>query len=53
MWSDDKSQLLLNVTHEFKVKPLMNGTDWESMRSKYADIMELFKKELQEWRPGR
>ena len=52
MWSDDECELLLNVTHEYKVKQLMNGTDWESVRSKYSDILELFKKEIPEVEEG-
>lgn len=46
IWSDDESELLLSITHEYKVKQLLKGTDWESVRSKYADILALFKKEL-------
>ena len=52
MWSDDECELLLNVTHEYKIKQLMNGTDWESVRSKYSDILELFKKEIPEVEEG-
>ena len=43
---DDEAELVLTVTHEYKIKHLVEGTCWESVRSKYADIVELFKKEL-------
>ena len=46
IWSDDECELLLSITHEYKVKQLLKGTDWESVRSKYADILALYKKEL-------
>lgn len=46
VWSDDEAELLLNVTHDYKIQHLVNGTCWESVKSKYADIMELFRKEL-------
>ena len=46
IWSDDECELLLSVTHEYKVKQLLKGTDWESVRSKYVDIVALYKKEL-------
>ena len=36
----------------YKIKQLMNGTDWESVRSKYSDILELFKKENLEIKEG-
>ena len=46
VWTDDEAELLLTVTHDYKIKHLVEGTCWESVRSKYADIVELFKKEL-------
>ena len=45
-WTDDEAELLLNVTHEYKIKQLTDGTCWESVRSKYGDILEMYKKEL-------
>ena len=42
IWSDDEVELLLSVTHEYKVKKAAESTDWESIRSKYKDIFELF-----------
>lgn len=46
VWTDDEAELLLNVTHEYKVQQLAEGTCWESVRSKYGDILELFRGEL-------
>ena len=46
IWTDDKAELLLSVTHEYKVQQFVDGTCWESVRSKYVDILELFRKEL-------
>ena len=46
VWTDDEAELLLNVTHNYKVQQLVEGTCWESVRSKYVDILELFKNEL-------
>ena len=40
-WTDDKVELLLKVTHDYKVSKACEGTDWESIQSKYADIFEL------------
>ena len=45
-WSDDEAELLLTVTHEYKVKKVAEGIDWESVKSKYSDILELMKNEL-------
>ena len=42
----------MNVAHDYKIKQLMNGTDWENVRSKYSDILELFKKEIPEIEEG-
>ena len=46
LWTDDEALLLLNVTHDYKVQHLVDGTCWESVKSKYVDILELFRKEL-------
>ena len=45
-WTDDKAQLLLEVAHDYKVQHLAEGIRWESVKTKYADILELFHKEL-------
>ena len=36
----------MSVTHDYKIQHLVDGTCWESVKSKYADILELFRKEL-------
>ena len=46
LWTDDEALLLLNVTHDYKVQHLVDGTCWGSVKSKYVDILELFRKEL-------
>lgn len=43
---DDEAELLLTVTEEFKVSKQQEGIDWESVKSKCADIFELFRNEL-------
>ena len=39
-------ELLLNVTHQFKVQQLTEGISWELVKSKYTDILALLKNEL-------
>ena len=38
VWTDNEAEL--------KIKHLVEGACWESVQSKYMDIVELFKKEL-------
>ena len=45
-WTDDEAELLLTVTNEYKVSKVAEGVDWESVKSKYSDIMELMQQEL-------
>ena len=33
------AELLLKVTHEYKVLKSVEGVDWESAQSKYSDIL--------------
>ena len=47
-WSDDEVELLLNVTYEYKTSKAAESTDWESIKSKYSDIFNLFKERLPE-----
>nr|XP_055075109.1 uncharacterized protein LOC129454573 [Misgurnus anguillicaudatus] len=42
VWTDDEVEMLLNVTHEYKVNKINENVDWESCQSKYADILALF-----------
>ena len=46
VWTDDEAELLLNVTIEYKTAKAAESVDWESVKSKYADIFELFKAQL-------
>ena len=46
IWTDDEAQLLLDVAHDFKLQHLSEGICWESVKSKYSDILDLFRKEL-------
>ena len=41
-WTDDKVELLLNVSNEYKVSKASESVDWESVKSKYSDIYDLF-----------
>jgi len=46
-WTDDEAELLLSVTHEYKVKKSVEEcVDWESVKSKYDDILALFHEAL-------
>ena len=38
--------MLLTVTHEYKVAKVAEGVDWESVKSKYSDILQLMQEEL-------
>ena len=46
-WTDDESELLLNLTLEYKTEKSLDSIDWESIRSKYNDIHERFVAHLQ------
>lgn len=46
VWTDDESELLLNVTLEYKVAKAAENVDWESVRSKYQDILDRMKAQL-------
>ena len=45
-WSDDEVELLLKVTHDYKVLKASEGVDWESVQSKYSDICKRMTDEL-------
>jgi len=38
-WTDDEAELLLRVTLDYKASKAGEGTDWESVQSKYSDIL--------------
>ena len=46
VWTDDEVELLLKVTHKYKVKKAGESVDWESVRSKYSDLWEQLKLQL-------
>lgn len=45
-WTDNEADLLLTVTHSYKVIKIMEDVDWKSVKTKYDDIMALMKEEL-------
>lgn len=45
-WTEDEAELLLKVTHEYKVKTADENVVWESVHSKYSDIWEQRKWQL-------
>ena len=48
VWTDDEAELLLSVTLDYKVQQLAEGTAWESVKTKYEEILKLYKNELPE-----
>ena len=46
VWTDDEVELLLSVTHQYKVQKLMETVDWESIKGKYDDILTKLREEL-------
>ena len=46
IWTDDQVELLLTVTNEYKESKTYESVDWESVQSKYADILEQFKQHI-------
>jgi hypothetical protein len=46
-WTDDESELLLNLILQYKTEKSLDSIDWESIRSKYNDIHERFVAYLQ------
>ncbi len=45
IWTDDEVELLLRVTNDYKVSKSFESIDWESIQSKYGDILERFKQQ--------
>lgn len=45
-WTNDEAELLLCVTHNYKVLKLSKNVDWESVKTKYDDILILMEEEL-------
>lgn len=44
-WTDNEVELLLRVTHEYKVAKESGNVDWETCQNKYADILDRFKEQ--------
>ena len=44
-WTDDEVELLLKVTNECKVQESTESVDWQSVQSKYGDILDMFQAE--------
>ena len=42
VWEDEEVELLLSSTLDYKKKKTSEGIDWESVKSKYADILEIY-----------
>ena len=40
-WTDNKAELLLTDTHNYKIAKVSENVDWESVKSKYDDILSL------------
>ena len=51
-WTDDETELLLNLTLEYKTEKSTESIDWESIRSKYSDIHERFVAHLSSFKEG-
>lgn len=39
-WADKEVELLLKLTYEYKVVKAVEIIDWESLQSKYIEILE-------------
>ena len=46
VWTDDGVQLLLKVTGEYKANKEMENIDWESVQTKYSDILQILMDQL-------
>ena len=42
IWSDDEVELLLNIANDYKASKAAESVNWESVKSKYGDICDLF-----------
>lgn len=50
--TDDKSELIVNVTYEYMASRAIENAYWESVKRKYEDIVEHFKVELPDEPPS-
>ena len=46
VWTDNEVQLLLKVTGEYKANKEMENIDWESVQTKYSDILQILMDQL-------
>ena len=44
-WTDHEIELLLKVTNQYKVQKSTESVDWESVQSRYGDILDMFQAE--------
>ncbi len=44
-WTDDKVQLLLRATQEYKAAVAAENVDWESCQSKYDNILHWYREQ--------
>lgn len=44
--TDDEAELLLSICYDYKSAKALGGVDWESVKSKYEDVLERFKAEI-------
>ena len=44
-WTDHKVKLLLKINNEYKVQKSTKSVDWESVQSKYGNILDMFQAE--------
>ena len=42
IWTDDESELLLNVAIDYKTKKAGESVDWELVKNKYSNIHKEF-----------
>ena len=45
-WTDDECELMLSVTRDYKVQKMAVNVDWESVKTKYEDILAMMQAEL-------
>ena len=51
-WTDDESELLLNIIYNHKATKALNNVDWESVKNKCEEILECLRVELPDEPPS-
>ena len=46
VWEDDEVELLLSCVADFKSQRAAEGVDWKNVKSKYADITDLYRESV-------